>query len=222
MLIASLAFSAALLAPTVDVAQQPVAAQEADSPVRLQDLHVYGRQRDEIIRDFVDNVADPVRGRPLARFRDQVCVSVVNLEPQSANFIVERVSHVAREVGLRTGGPGCRANVVLIASSDPSGEARALAQRYRYELKPNITGAAQSKADFEAFQHSDAPIRWWYRNAVTGLDTGRPAHRVPGDSISGDASELPVTHVMPSRLLTSLSEDITYAIAIFNPANSSI
>lgn len=214
--VASLALvSASPVSPSQDLA--PVRAQ-VEQPHRLEDLPVTARQRDEIIRDFVENVADPVRGRPLARWRGEVCVSVINMEAQSAHFIVERVSHMAREVGLRTGGEQCKPNLVLVATENPASEAQVLAQRYRRLLRPNITGASQDRAAFSEFQHSDAPIRWWHINKVTD-ETGRRAFRAPGDEPvgSGGYGDTPLVKVMPSRLWNSLSEDINYAIAIFNP-----
>lgn len=215
--IASIALATSALNPTV-VPQATPAQSEPSEPHRLEDLVVTGRHRDEIIRDFVENVADPVAGRPLARWRSEVCVSVINMESQSAHFIVERISHVAREVGLRSGGPRCKPNLVLVASANPAGEAQGLVQRYRRLLKPNMTGASQGRAELARFQESDAPIRWWHINQVTDQN-GRRAFRAPGDTPFDKSSlhEAAYVSVMPSRLWSSYSEDINYAVAIFNP-----
>lgn len=215
--IASIALATS--APTPATATQVAPPQsEQSEPHRLEDLVVTGRHRDAIIRDFVENVADPVTGRPLARWRSEVCVSVINMEPQSAHFIVERISHVAREVGLRSGGPRCKPNIVLVASANPAGEAQGLVQRYRRLLKPNMTGASQGRAELVRFQESDAPIRWWHINQVTDQN-GRRAFRAPGDApFDKDLPhEAAYVSVMPSRLWSSYSEDINYAVAIFNP-----
>lgn len=211
--IASIALATS--APNPATATQVASPQsEQSEPHRLEDLIVTGRHRDAIIRDFVENVADPVRGRSLARWNNEVCVSVNNLKPELAHFVVERVSHVAREVGLRTGGPRCQPNLIIIASDKPNDEARTLVDRYHRQLRPNITGSARGAGDLANFQNTDAPVRWWYVNQVSNLD-GQRAFRAPGDDPD---KELPITTtIVASRLLTNHTDDIKYAVVIIDP-----
>ena len=73
--------------------------------VELEDVVVTGRSLDTVINNFVRNVAEPNRGRGLARWDRSVCVGVANLTGEAAEYIADRVSTVAADIGLEVGRP---------------------------------------------------------------------------------------------------------------------
>lgn len=51
---------------------------------------------------------------PIARFADAVCVGSAGLPENAAQTVIDRVSEVARSVGLATGAPGCAPNIMIV------------------------------------------------------------------------------------------------------------
>lgn len=100
--------------------------------VRLEDLTVTGRTLDRLVDTFTKEVAAPNPGRNLARWRDSVCVGAFNIQTEGAQYLIDRISTVVRDVGLRAGSPGCTPNVVIIAVNNPSELAQSLVERRKF------------------------------------------------------------------------------------------
>src|ERR1700754_4544819 len=90
--------AAAAILTATSAAQDPVTT-EPDA-LTLEDVVVERRSLEEATREFVGAFPDPVRRRGMARWHRGVCVGVVNLDAERAQFVVDRVSDVARELGL--------------------------------------------------------------------------------------------------------------------------
>ena len=114
------AFAAALLASTPQAAspQTPAVATPPAQlePVDLGDIVVEGRNLRRATEDFVREVGAPARNRGLARWRDGICVGVVNLHTDTAQYLADRVSDVARDLGLIGHAPECHPSVIIIAT----------------------------------------------------------------------------------------------------------
>src|SRR6185295_548382 len=89
------------------------------------EIIVRGRRMSEIkdglrieVDKFVTQIAAPPTERGYARWHRDVCVSVQNLERTAAQYLVDRISRLAADVGLTPGEPGCSANVVIAWSND--------------------------------------------------------------------------------------------------------
>jgi len=97
------------LSASMPLDQAPAQANSTaeDQAVRLEDIQVSGRRLDALIENFVSEVAAPNRGRGIARWDRSVCVGAVNLRREAAQYLVDRVSTVAEDLGLNTGDPGC-------------------------------------------------------------------------------------------------------------------
>jgi len=89
-----------------------------------------------------------------------VCVGATGLPAQQAQFLVDRVSQRAREVGLRPGRPGCEANVVVVFTGDPNGVASQITRSRDF----GGGGRAQTsnREALQEFTRGRAPVRWWY------------------------------------------------------------
>lgn len=188
------------------------AAQEpaVEAPVTLEDVVVEGRRLDALVRDFVGEVAAPAGDRGAARWNTPVCIGVVNLRREAAQFIVDRTSDVARELGLDAGEPGCRPNVLIVAASDGRALADAIVDRRRRAFRPGGSGMIRSLRALEAFRTSDAPVRWWHVSAPVDSETGDLATRLPGE-------EAPVvSNMRPSLLLTDIRDDLLKAIIVID------
>lgn len=153
-----------------------------DQATQLEDVVVQGRALTEAVRQFVDEVVAPPRGHGPARWDRRVCVGVVNLRQEAAQVIIDRVSAAAEVVDLQPDGPGCRPNILVIATDDSDGLANALVEASPLAFRPRYSGAARSERALEAFRVSDRPVRWWSVSLPVIRDTGEPAVRLPGRS----------------------------------------
>lgn len=199
----------------------PPAAQAEPDPITLEGIDVVGRPLDELIRGYVNEVADPNRGRSLARWNAPVCVGVAFLEVETAQYIADRISTVAGDLGLDVAGEGCTPNILIVATSDAGEMARAFGDEHRRVMRPGGSGMDQGRAAFETFQTADRPVRWWQVVMPTNADTGDRAVRIPGDcsgacyGTGSAASFAPQSRdIFASRLNTSVVENIIRTIVI--------
>ena len=216
---------AGILALNPGTAQAQPAAPQAEASqdaYRLEDLTVTGRPREALIRDFVDNVADPVPGRNLSRWNDPVCVGVVNLNRELSQYLIDRISDVATDLGIKAGEPGCKANVHIVATDQPRETASQFMTDRRRDLIPNVTGAT-NRSGRSHFTDSDAAIRWWYLSEVIITETGQRAFRMPGQDPLGsvDGNEIITVPVFGSRLISPYSDSLRQVYIIIDPTRLS-
>lgn len=131
---------------------------------------------------FVRKVAAPALGADsLARWRGSVCVGTANLKADSAQIVIDQVSSVALSLGLQIGEPGCKANVMIVASDRASAPARRLVSEAPQNFRPAQGRTDLGRAALRAFERSEAPVRWWTVSLPVNVDTGNVAVRLNGD-----------------------------------------
>jgi len=197
-------------APAPPVPQEPGAQQQAaQDATALSDVVVEGRRLRSVVEDFVGEVAAPATGgRGPARWNGPVCIGVVNLRPEVAQYIVDRASDVARELGLTAGEPGCTANVLIIAAADGRAVADGIVGERRRAFVPGGSGMTRSFRMLENFRTSEAPIRWWHVSGPVDSESGQLATRLPGQ----DAPQIAVSRA--SRIRTDIRDDMFKAIIV--------
>lgn len=169
-----------LAAVAVLMASGQTAPQQAPAPTQLDDVVIARERLSDRVETFVDNItASPVNRGP-ARWHDDVCVGVVNLRPDVAQIIIDRVSTIAENAGLAAGEPGCSPNVLIVAAEDSQAMARGLVERSPQAFRPGYSGGARSSEQLEAFMDSTRPVRWWHVSIPVGRETGEIAVRIPG------------------------------------------
>ncbi|MFY8163217.1 MAG: hypothetical protein ACOVKC_03165 [Brevundimonas sp.] len=201
----ALALAAGLLAQTPVQAQEPAAGPVA----QLGDVVVEGRRLRSVVQNFVGEVAAPATGdRGPARWNGPVCIGVVNLRAEVAQYIVDRASDVARELGLEAGEPGCAANVLIIAAADGQAVADGIVEERRRAFVPGGSGMTRTLSALEDFRTSDAPVRWWHVSAPVDSESGELATRLPGR----DAPQIAASRA--SRIRTDIRDDLFKAIIV--------
>jgi len=204
--------------PPQSVPQLPPVSAEA--PVQLEDVEVTGASLDSLIRSFVNGVAAPNRRRGLARWEDRICVGVANLRAEPAQYIVDRISTVAEDIGLTPGEPGCAPTIIIVASSDPSGLAESLVRERRRAFRMGGTGMDRGGVALRDFVASQAPVRWWQVALPVDSETGLRAVRIPGecnDPCQKPEDYAPIISVFSaSRLTTQIVDNLTRAIVILD------
>jgi hypothetical protein len=202
-LLAALLLSASPETVSTQTAPQTApAASSSDEPTDLGDVVVEGRRLQDMTEDFVREVGQPARGRGLARWKDGVCVGVANLQPEMAQYIVDRVSTVAQDLGLKPGEPGCNPSVLIVAAADGN----AFTQEF-VAMRPRLFVMGASGTDLgrnalERFKTTERPVRWWTVSMPTDSDTGAVAVRLPGE-------EAPMIQVRGASRLTTQIVDVT-------------
>ena len=222
-ILAALAFAAALSGgddASANVRSMQVTPQAADAadPIRLEDIEVTGRPLDTLITGFINEVAAPARNRGLARWDGEICVGAANLRRDVAQYLVDRVSTVAEDVGLAIGHPGCSANVLIVASGDADALTEGLTERRR-AFRVGGSGMDRGESAFQSFRNSDAPVRWWTVSAPVDAQTGEIATRIPGECLNACTNTTdmaPVVNVTASRLTTQIVDRILRTVVVLD------
>lgn len=206
--------------PTPTLEAPPAETRQVQDPgaVELEDVTVVGRSLTDLIRGFTTEVAEPNRFRGLARWDSRICVSAVNLRVDTAQYIVDRVSTIAEDVGLEAGEPGCTPNLVIVATDDGGALARQLVSERRRAFRMGGSGMDRGKVALEDFQATDRPVRWWQMSLPIDSQTGQRAFRIPGEcrnACSTVNDYAPVIAIAgASRLRTQIVDNIIRSIVI--------
>lgn len=213
--------AALLTAPqSAPVQQTPPPSQ---APVRLEDVVVDAQRLEDSTEAYVDAVAAPARRRGLARWKEGMCVGVVNLERERAQFLADRVSDVARSLGLRAHEPDCHPSVLIVATSDgPGFTERFVAMRPRL-FRVGGAGMDRGAAELRDFINEERPVRWWHVSLPVDSETGDSAVRIPGyvagsGAANADGSSAqeyaPNTVVHAASRLNDQTEDVLKRVFI--------
>lgn len=177
-------------------------------PTELGEVLVVSPVARDLASSFVERIGAAASSRRLARWHEAVCISVANLPAEPAQYLVDRVSGLAEDLGLRAGEPGCTANVVIILTTDGPAVAEGLVKEHRNAFDPGGSGMTLSSAALESFKTANRAVRWWHVSIPTDSETGQRATRLPGE-------DAPVTNVSrASRLRSDIRDDLNKAIII--------
>ena len=207
------AIAAATLAVSLSVGGQT--GQEQDpAPIQLEDVTVTGRSLEGMIRNFVTEVAEPNRGRGLARWDGQVCVGAVNLRIETAQYLVDRISTIAGDLGVETGAPGCDPNLLVIATTDANALTAALSTASPRSFRMGGAGMDRGRTAFHEFQNADRPVRWWQLSMPVDSQSGLRVARLPGEC-DLEACVPPSYNVaIASRLKTQVVNNLFRSIVV--------
>jgi hypothetical protein len=186
-----------LLGPALNA----TATQAQDDPTQLDDIVVEGRTLSDTVRQFVDNVIAAPLDRGPARWTRRVCVGVVNLRPEAAQVIADRVGMLAADTGLPVGEPGCSPNILVMATDDGSALARAMVASNPRIFRPGYAGATLGSVALERFRSTEDAIRWWHVSVPMTIDHNLVAVRLPGQ-------QAPLVPQDASRLTTRIRNDL--------------
>lgn len=167
------------------------------------------------IQKFVAEVAAPARARGYARWHRSVCVGVHNLKNDLAQYIVDRISNAALNVGLEAGEPGCTPQVNIIFAVDGQQMAANMVESEPRLFRP-VMGQAGMDLGLEAlddFAESERPVRWWHVSVPIAAATGQAAIGLPNSACPAPCAPV-VTVEGPSRLHSGIRDDLAYVIII--------
>jgi hypothetical protein len=210
-------------------AQQPAVGSPSveDAPAVGDEVVVRGRRMSDIedglraeIGEFIGEVSVTPAGRGLARWDRRVCIGVHNLAQTPAQYIVDRVSKLALDVGLTPGEPGCGPNVVIIFTTDGKELATYLVDEERKYLRPTGEGGVtRGLAALNDFASTDKAVRWWQVSIPVSAQSGIPAIELGGGgspfedgSPTHDAPTIAVAG--PSRIHSGIVDSLERVIIV--------
>lgn len=161
----------------------PQATDDEEPATELESVIVEAQRFEKAARTYVEDVAEPPRGTRLARWNRPVCVSVTNMQPRFAQFAIDRIAVNAFDAGADVGEPGCRPNVVILATTDGPALAQKLVREAGLGFRPGMSHTNLHRDALRNFQTSDAPVRWWNVVMPVTTDSGAIATRLWGDDI---------------------------------------
>ncbi len=213
MLAALMSLALIAAAPQDPPVQDPA---PQDPPVtRVDDIIVDGRPLRAVAEEFVAEVGEAPRGRGLARWYQRLCVGVVNLRPDVAQPLVDHISAVAQELGVEPGDPGCRPNVIVVFTEDPSGVAAAMIEADPRGFRLGSRSFHLDSGYRRDFVASDAPVRWWHSSVPVNSENGQRAARLPGDvDADGNPAAPYIFTASASRLNSQIRDDLARVFVI--------
>jgi hypothetical protein len=169
------------------------------------------------INNFLKEVAAPARGRGYARWHRQVCIGVDNLEKTAAQYVVDRISSLALDVGLKPGGPGCRPQVNIVFATDARQLSTDMVKTEPRIFRPfaGFAGADLGLEALDEFANSDKPVRWWHVSMPVDARTGALAIEVPESRLCGQQFCPPTVNVAgPSFIHNGTVDELRYVIIV--------
>lgn len=211
---------AAILASIALFSEAPQVAPQADAGdvTAVEDVVVDARRLEEIARSYVRQLSDPPSGARLARWNKPLCVSVSNMRPQLAQFVIDRIARNALEAGADVAGPGCKPNVIVFATSDGAALAQKLVSEFELRFRPAPQGTNPSRAALREFQNSEEPVRWWNVAIPVEISSGEIATRMHGDMLFPNGGDEPNTVRVRdgSRLRSNVRHDMAWTVIIID------
>jgi hypothetical protein len=177
-----------VLVATLSVLFSTGALAQSEGPP-LSDIVVTG-VRPEQIQSFVEQVsAVPPSVNQIARWNEDICLSVAGLPAEQGQSIVDRVSYRAEAIGLSAGREGCRPNAYVFFANDADGFTRQLVEQRRslfgYYHEENVATLGQEA--LTSFVETSRPVRWWHVVQTVGAD----GHRLGSDQAQSAAGPPP-------------------------------
>ena len=209
----SIAVAAAIGVTPMAVSAQEAGSQDA-SVTDVAPVTVEGRRLAEQVRDFVSEVAVAPRGNRLARWDGRLCVGTVNMTPAHAQFMIDRVAATAVSVGLDSGEPGCRPDILIIATADANRLAQDMVRDSPSGFRPSRGGTDLGRAALRRFQTTDAPVRWWHVSLPVSVDTGEVAVALDGESVGGEPLMVGVRDA--TRLRSNVRDELRRVVIILD------
>ena len=139
------------------------------------------------VLSFVDGIVALENNEELARWNDPVCPLVSGLPRDEGEFILGRVSEIARTAGVPLAGEKCHPNLFIFVTTHP----RELAQEMD-QHRHGVVFANAAPLDVAQFIDTPRPVRVWYSRYTP----------VPG-SVQGAVGENPGVQVQGAGMISA-------------------
>jgi hypothetical protein len=166
---------------------------------------------------FVSSAIVKPYGESLMRWDHPMCPLVAGLESEPAEFVLFRLSEIARAAHVPLGKEKCKPNFFVIVAQNPSAFLKLLWRR-----KPRLFDTTHGIVPVKRFIESPRPVRVWYNASDIGVDGGVAFTSALAESagIGMGMLDYPI-NVAPSslgsRLTRPVVRNIESAIVVVDP-----
>ncbi|HEY4211978.1 MAG TPA: hypothetical protein VGM84_10895 [Steroidobacteraceae bacterium] len=214
VLLACLASGRALTAQDAASATTPSATTPATSnPSPIPEVVVHGRS-DELaprVLSFVDQIAAPEYEEGPSRWASRVCPLVFGLPKAEGEFMLARISLVARTAGIPLAGEQCRPNLYIMVTGNPKSFLKIQDKWHRVGMFGN---AGPRRVD--EFIHSARPVRVWYNTNLISPDGINIGGGDPVSSHGGPTAHATASHSDASRLKRNVVSSFTTVLVVID------
>jgi hypothetical protein len=152
------------------LASGPAATPPADKPLDQVTVQAHRQALEQRLTTFVYAVARPELDESLKRWRRPMCPLVAGLPEREGEFVLERLSQIARDAHAPLAGETCHPNFYIVATMEPE----ELLKAWRHRDRTLYGGA--SPTQLAHFLKPDQAVRVWYNarfaDAGGGVDPG--------------------------------------------------
>jgi len=216
-------FAAAVATPAAPPQAQNAAPESSVEAQAPDEVIVRGRRMSEVeddlkimVDEFIGEVIAPSLGRGFARWNRRVCIGVSNVNRSAGQYIADRISRLAVEVGLDVGEPGCSSDVVVMFTTDGPATAAQMVDAEPRLFRPasNEGGSTLGRAALDDFMSSDRAVRWWHVSMPVDARNHKPAIRTPGMETAPSVNVLG-----PSRIHDGVVDDLVRVFIVVDSRN---
>lgn len=148
-------------------------------------------QTKEFVREIVPGGSKRLNSLP--RWHSKVCAGVIGVPENQGQFIADRVSQRAQQVGLPIGKPGCDTNLLVVVTADVEALLPRLVEEYAevFNAATDNNIETPGKLGMKAFLESRSAVRWWQvieRVSADGMPLDGDAYRAPTSSSFGGSN----------------------------------
>lgn len=173
----------------------------------LDEVTVTARRTAELTRrvqEFVSQIAALENNESVPRWQMPVCPQVAGLPEDEGEFVLGRLSQIARAASVPLAGEHCRPNLYIVVTADPKG----LLERTTLTNRLLAFGSV-SPSVIDEFIATPRPVRVWYKTSME-TSLGLPL---------GDTNPVPPPSVFSPRTFTQnnssarLSANVIYGFS---------
>ncbi len=148
------------------------------------------------ITNFVYGIAVLENEEAVARWQRPVCPLVTGLAQDRGEFVLERLSEIARMTGVPLADEHCRPNLFIFVTSEPKELLQAMEKRYF-----GLTFGNATPSEVDEFINTPRPVRVWHSPYWTPNGATPLAHGVPPSAqILGGGLSSPPTYNTPGAI----------------------
>lgn len=161
MLTRAAILAALLFSASATRAQTPVEGVTVEALPRADDIRAQ-------VHAYVRNAAVKPRGDTLLRWREAICPLVAGVPHEQGEYILARLTLIARTTGARLAGERCAPNFYIVVTDQPE----ALLKAWR--KRDGALFGYQAPAKIGRFIGQDRPVRVWHNWEHGPADGSRP------------------------------------------------
>jgi hypothetical protein len=168
-------------------ADQAPSSGQASSPTSgtagaLTEVTVTGKRAElePRVSAFVNHIAERANGEGFARWVKPVCPLVSGLPSQEGEFVLERVSEIARAAGVPLAGEHCRPNLYILVTADPKALLEGMEKRNRA-----FTFGRGAPSDVDEFIATPRAVRVWYNSTERAPEGALFVDEAPISQVGG-------------------------------------